>query len=243
MQFSFFFFRPLPVMTVAATLALLLLIGLGTWQLQRRAEKHEILAQIEARRIMEPAPVEILLPVGDYAIFRPATAAGTFLHEKEAYVSEARTDTGPTRPGVRVMTPLQLMDGSLILVDRGWVPLDQRDPSTRTQGQVDTEVTVEGSFRRSAPGSTFTPPPDLKQRTWFRRSATDIAVGLGLTLRSPLIFEATSRVPGGPEPLPTAVNIPDNHLNYALTWFALAVVLAVFYLRFHVVQGRLGWHR
>jgi surfeit locus 1 family protein len=236
-------FRPLPVLTVVATLALLVLIGLGTWQLQRRAEKHEILAQIEARRTMAPAPVEILLPVGDYAIFRPATATGIFLHDAEAYVSEARTDTGPTRPGVRVMTPLQLMDGSLILVDRGWVPLDQRDPSTRRQAQVDTEVTVEGSFRRSAPGSTFTPPPDLEQRTWFRRSATDIAEGLGLNLRSPLVFEATSRTPDGPEPLPTAVNIPDNHLNYALTWFSLAALLLVFYVRLHVVQGRLGWRR
>jgi len=238
-----FFFRPLPILTVAATLALLVLVGLGSWQLERRAEKHEILAQIETRRAMEAAPVEILLPVGDYAMFRPATATGTLLHEAEAYVSEARTDTGPTRPGVRVMTPLKLLDGSLILVDRGWVPLDQRDPSTRRQGQVDAQVTIEGSFRRSAPGSTFTPPPDLTQRTWFRRSATDIAERLGLTLRSPLVFEATSRLPGGPEPLPTAVNIPDNHLNYALTWFSLAVLLVVFYVRFHVVQGRLGWHR
>ena len=238
-----FFFRPLPVLTVAATLALLVLVGLGSWQLQRRAEKHEILAQIEARRAMAAAPVEILLPVGDYAMFRPATATGTLLHDDEAYISEARTDTGPTRPGVRVMTPLKLRDGSLIMVDRGWVPLDQRDPSTRTQGQVDTQLTIEGSFRRSAPGSTFTPPPDLKQRTWFRRSATDIAEGLGLTLRSPLVFEANSRLPGGPEPLPTAVNIPDNHLNYALTWFSLAVLLAIFYVRFHMVQGRLGWQR
>ncbi|MFN8947854.1 MAG: SURF1 family protein, partial [Alphaproteobacteria bacterium] len=184
-----------------------------------------------------------LLPVGDYAIFRPATATGTYLHKDEAYVSEARTNTGPTRPGVRVMTPFRLTGGDIILVDRGWVPLDARDPATRADGQVAGVVTIEGAFRRSAPGSSFTPPPDLEARTWFRRNAPDIAAALGFQLRSPLVFEATTRSAGGPEPLPTAVNIPDNHLNYALTWFSLGIVLVVVYLRYHMVQGRLGFRR
>lgn len=240
---SRFHFRPLPGLTVAALVALAILVGLGTWQLQRRAEKHAMLAQIEARQAMAAAAVELLLPVGDYAIFRPATATGTFQHKDEAYVSEARTDTGPTRPGVRVMTPFRLTGGDMILVDRGWVPLSARDPATRPEGQVEGIVTIEGAFRRSAPGSTFTPPPDLKARTWFRRNASDIAAALGLRLRSPLVFEATSRNAGGPEPLPTGVNIPDNHLNYALTWFSLGVVLVVVYLRYHVLQGRLGFRQ
>jgi surfeit locus 1 family protein len=240
---SGFFFRPLPGLTIAALVALAIAVGLGTWQLQRRAEKHAMLAQIEARKVMAAVAVELLLPVGDYAIFRPATATGTFLHKDEAYVSEARTNTGPTRPGVRVMTPFRLTGGDIILVDRGWVPLDARDPATRADGQVAGVLTIEGAFRRSAPGSSFTPPPDLEARTWFRRNAPDIAAVLGFQLRSPLVFEATSRSAGGPEPLPTAVNIPDNHLNYALTWFSLGIVLVVVYLRYHMVQGRLGFRR
>jgi len=240
---SALFFRPLPGLTIATLVALAMAVGLGTWQLQRRAEKHAMLSQIEARKVMAAVAVELLLPVGDYAIFRPATATGTFLHKDEAYVSEARTNTGPTRPGVRVMTPFRLTGGDIILVDRGWVPLEARDPATRTNGQVEGVVTIEGSLRRSAPGSTFTPPPDIKARTWFKRNAPDIAAGLGLQLRSPLVFEATSRSADGPEPLPTAVNIPDNHLNYALTWFSLGIVLVVIYLRYHVVQGRLGFRQ
>lgn len=234
-------FRPLPGLTVATLVALVILLGLGTWQLQRRAEKHTLLAQIDARQSMAPVPVELLLPVGDYAIFRPATATGTFLHQDEAYVSEARTDDGPTRLGARVMTPFRLTGGDVILVDRGWVASDRRDPATRAEGQVEGQTTIEGAFRRSAPGSAFTPPPDTKARIWYRRNAPDIAAGLGFGLRSPLVFEASTRVPGGPEPLPTAVNIPDNHLSYALTWYALALVLISVWLRYHVVQGRLGW--
>jgi surfeit locus 1 family protein len=236
-------FRPLPGLTIAALIALVILIGLGSWQLQRRTEKHAMLAQIEARQSMAAIAVELLLPVGDYAMFRPATATGTFLHADEAFVSEARTDTGPTRPGARVMTPFRLTGGDVILVDRGWVPNAQRDPATRAEGQVDGIITIEGSFRRSAPGSTFTPPPDIANRTWFRRNAADIATGLGLQLRTSLVFETTTIVQGGPEPLPTAVNIPDNHLNYALTWFSLAIVLLVVYVSYHVTQGRLGVRR
>lgn len=234
------FFRPLPGLTIAALISLAILLGLGTWQLQRRAEKHELLAQIAQRMEMAPAPIELLLPVGDYAVFRPATATGIFLNASEAYVIESRADTGPTRPGFRVITPFRLSGGDIILVDRGWVSADRKEPSTRSQGQVEGPTEIEGSLRRPAAGSSFTPPPDLQARTFYARSTTEIARLDGVTLRTALLFEATSRVEGGPEPLPTAVNIPDNHLNYAITWYALAAVLLAMYLVYHQQQGRLG---
>ena len=234
------FFRPLPGLTIATVISLAILLGLGTWQLERRAEKHELLAQIAQRMEMAPAPVELLLPVGDYAVFRPATATGIFLNASEAYVIESRADTGPTRPGFRVITPFRLSGGDIILVDRGWVPADLKDPATRQKGQVEGLTEIEGSFRKPGTGSSFTPPPDLKARTFYARNTTEIARLDGVTLRTALLFEATSRNEGGPEPLPTAVNIPDNHLNYAITWYTLAVVLMTMYVVYHHQQGRLG---
>lgn len=233
-------FRPLPGLTVAAVISLAILLTLGTWQLQRRAEKHDLLAQIAQRQAMPPAPVELLLPVGDYAVFRPATAFGTFLNASESYVIESRADTGPTRPGFRVMTPFRLTGGDIILVDRGWVSADLKDPAMRKQGQVEGETEIEGSLRRPSPASSFTPPPDTGARTFYARNTLEIARIDAMTLRTPLLFEATSRAQGGPAPLPTAVKIPDNHLNYAITWYALAVVLIVIYLVYHRQLGRLG---
>lgn len=232
-------FRPLPVLTAATVVALAILIGLGTWQLQRRAEKHDLLDQIAARSGAAPAPVEILFATGDYAAFRPATADGVFDHAKESYVYAPRTDGGPTRQGFKVVTPLHLVSGGAILVDRGWVPEQRKDPATRKEGQFEGEIEVTGTLRPpSAPG-TFTPPPDLAARTFYLRDSTAIAAAAGVTLLRPLILEATSAVDGGPEPRPSDVNIPDNHLSYALTWYSLAVVLLVVYLRFHQVRGRL----
>lgn len=236
-------FRPLPVLTVATAIALAILIALGTWQIERRVEKHALLAQIDARSEAAPAPVEILLATGDYAAHRHATALGTFAHDKEAYVYHPRTDDGPTRPGFKVLTPFELASGGTLLVDRGWIAEASRDPVTRKKGEVAGEVELEGILRPATKPGTFTPPPNAKDRIYYSRDSAEIAKALGLTLKSKLIFETTTKTEGGPEPLPSALNIPDNHLQYAITWFGLAIVLIVIYFRLHIVSGRLRFSR
>ena len=233
-------FRPLPGLTVATLIALAILIGLGTWQLQRRAEKHALLDQIADRMHAGPAPIEILLASGAYAAHRAATARGAFDHASEAFVYAPRSDEGKEGPGFRVLTPFHPDSGGTLLVDRGWVAAARKAPETRKKGQIEGEVDIAGILRPSSVPSAFTPVPDLKTRTFYLRDTAVIAKALGLQLTSSLLLEATTRVEGGPEPLPTLVNIPDNHQQYALTWFALALVLVIVYLRMHVIRGRLG---
>jgi len=237
--FSDLMFRPLPTLTVATTIALVILLGLGTWQMQRREEKHAQLREVTQRQSSAPAPVEYVLPLGDYGAFRKVTAIGRFTHGNEAYVFTPRSEDGPARMGFRVITPFVLAGGDTILVDRGWVPESKRDAATRTAGQPEGVIKVEGSLRRQAPGGFFTPPPDTERRIFYARNSDTISHSLGLKLRSKLILEADSAVTGGPEPLPTLENLPDNHLNYALTWYSLAIVLIGVYLRYHYMQGRL----
>ena len=236
-------FRPLPLLSLFTAIALAILIGLGIWQLQRREQKHELLAKIAARAASAPAPVEILFVTGDYAAHRPATAHGTFDHAAESFVHAPRADTGPTRLGFKVITPFRLSSGGTILVDRGWVPLEAKDPSTRAKGEVEGELELEGILRPSTKPAYFTPPPDLAQHLFYVRDVQAIAKYRGLTLASPLVFEASTRNEGGPEPLPSTLDIPDNHLNYAITWFGLAMVLLVIYLRYHHALGRLRFSR
>ena len=230
-------FRPLPILTIATLAALAVLIGLGVWQLQRRTEKHAQLDQIAARSGMAPAPIEILLATGDYAAHRPATAIGTFDHAKETYVYHPRADQGPTRQGKKVLTPFELTSGGVILVDRGWVDESwpSRDESLREPKGI---VEIEGLLRPSSRSNAFTPPADTAKRLFFVRDGEAIAKAAGVRLKTTLVFEMTKRF-GNPEPLPSMLNIPDNHLNYALTWFALAAVLLVIYFRYHFVRGRL----
>jgi surfeit locus 1 family protein len=235
-------FRPLPILTAFTLIALAVLIALGVWQLQRREEKHALIAQIEARAQTPSAPIEILLVTGDaFAAHRHATALGTFDHAKEVYVYAPRTDGGPTRQGKKIVTPFNLASGGTILVDRGWVNEWWPNPD-KSFPEPEGEVEVEGVLRPSSMPGTFTPPPDIAKRTLYLRDSTAIAKLAGVTLKSRLILEATTRL-GNPEPLKAALNIPDNHLNYAITWFSLGVVLVVIYLRYHYVRGRLKFTR
>ena len=232
-------FRPLPGLTVATLIAFAILAALGTWQLQRRIEKHALLDQIRTRETLAPAPIELLLPVGNYAAFRKATAFGNFANDQEIFVSHARLDGGPTRLGFRVLTPFALGSGGTILVDRGWIPAGQKDIATRQAGQIEGPTEITGSLQRPSTRGYFTPDPDIRQRLFFSRDASVIATSLGMTLRSHLIFELATGPKGGPEPIPSHADIPDNHLNYALTWYSLAFVLVVLYLRYHFTIGRL----
>jgi surfeit locus 1 family protein len=237
-------FRPLPLLSLFTALALAALIALGTWQLDRREQKHALLASIEARAKTPAAPVEILFVTGEhYPAYRPATAVGTFDHSREVYVYAPRADGGPTRQGFRVLTPFALSSGNTILVDRGWIGEMARDPTTRAKGQVEGELELEGRLLPSTPPGTFTPPADLKTRTFYVRDAEAIAQAVGVRLHRRLIFEATTHNEGGPEPKPTELTLPDNHLSYAITWFSLSVVLLIIYLRYHHLRGRLRFGR
>jgi len=234
-------FRPLPILTVATLVALAVLVGLGLWQLQRRDEKHALLAQIAARSAAPPASIEILLASGDYAAYRPATARGRFDPTRASYVYAPRSD--PPREGFKLIMPFNLASDGTILVDRGWVSAEWRSRKKDPAAEPEDEVEIAGTLRPSAKPGAFTPAPDSASRTFYQRDSAAIAHALGLTLRSPLVLEATTRVKGGPEPLPPAMNIPDNHLMYALTWFFLAAVLVAIYLRYHYVRDRLRFGR
>src|SRR5689334_7020714 len=173
-------FRPLPVMTFLTLGALVVLVGLGLWQLERRDEKHALLAEISTRMIAPAESVEALLINEDAAPFRHATAEGTFDNTHEAYVFAPHNDETGTRLGYKVITPLHLTAGAIVMVDRGWVPQEKRDPATRTKGQIDTPVNIRGSLKPAASPGMFTPNAELPNRIWYVHDIPAIVAALNL---------------------------------------------------------------
>jgi surfeit locus 1 family protein len=170
--------------------------------------------------------------------WRRVNVKGRFLHDKEAYVYATEFDLGP---GVHVLTPLDLDEGGTLLVDRGFVPLASKAPETRAAGQVEGEIVVSGIARLAGERNAFTPAADEAQRMWYSRDIEGIARTLGLMLRAPVVIVADQ--PANPGGLPRfagyRVDIPNNHLQYAFTWFGLAATLLGVYLVYHVKSGRL----
>jgi len=222
-------FRPRLVPTLIAIPGILLLLALGSWQVVRLQEKNAINA-FRAERVAAPA-VPLPARVDDLAAFefRRVSVTGTFLHDRELRLN-ARSQRGNT--GYDIITPLVRADGPPVLINRGWVPYDRKDPATRQAGQVEGTVTVEGILRTEPRKGWLMPNNDAARNEWFWFDLAAMAQAAGVPDAARFYIEA------GPQPNPggfpiggqTIVELPNNHLQYALTWYALAIALAAIYI-------------
>jgi surfeit locus 1 family protein len=232
-------FKPLLVPTLWFLPGLLLLLGLGVWQVDRLHWKEALIASVETGMKAPPAPLkEVLAQNGlNEAEWHHVSVMGHFLHDKEVYLFAP----GPMgQPGVQVVTPFLEDSGETILVNRGFVPDSLRKPETRPQGEVEGETTLTGVLRLSQQPGLFTPAANLNTRLWFVKNVPDMAAAIGIAT-PPYIVEADGAPNPGGWPLggQTIVDFPNNHLQYAITWFGLALALTGVYLVYHVNQGRL----
>lgn len=224
-------FRPTLWSTVAAAAALAVLVGLGTWQVQRLHWKEGVIAYREARLAMPPVSVGEETADEDLA-FRRARATGRFLHSREFLISN-RVRGG--RAGFDVVTPLRLGPADIVLVNRGWIPLDRADPDTRREGLVATKTAVTGILRKPGKTSPWVPDNEPARNVWYYADPEAMASVAGLAGVRDTVLVADARPnPGGlPAGRKPKVEIANRHLEYALTWYGLALVLAVIYFVFH----------
>ncbi|UHC16975.1 SURF1 family protein [Methylobacterium currus] len=223
--------RDLVAPALASLVCLGILIGLGVWQLERKAWKEALIDRIVARsRIEPPAPLPAFDgfdPARDE--FERVRATGRLLNDKETLVHGLAPGDTPGRAlqGYYVVTPLRLDDGRILLVNRGFVPTELKDPARRAAAQVEGETTVTGMLRQSEARGLFVPAPNPQTGEWFNRDVPGIAAAKGLTNVAPYLIEADATPnPGGwPKGGQLRVDLPNNHLQYAFTWFGLALCL------------------
>jgi surfeit locus 1 family protein len=221
-------------LTLATLIGFALLVWLGTWQLQRLEWKERIIDRIETRTERKPVTLEQAVASaeqwGDPNYLR-VTAEGRFHNDLERYLYAISTEG---QPGWHVIAPLETASGRVVLVDRGFVPEDHRDPDTRREGQFESIVTVTGLVRTSEEPNLFSPDNDVDANQWFTRDLGGMARSMfpgGTVQVLPFFLEAEAGdVPGGwPKGGQTRLELPNKHLQYALTWFLLAACLLVIY--------------
>jgi surfeit locus 1 family protein len=231
-------YRPALWPSVAAIPAFLILLGLGSWQLQRLHWKEGLIAAREAAIAAPPIPVPRTVAAAEGMDLRHVSARGSFLNDKEFYLG-ATDEAGTT--GYHVVTPLRLADGALLLVDRGWIPSDRKDRAGRAAGLPRGEVEIEGLLRlpRNGRPNWFVPDNDCARNYWFWIDVPAMAACAGLERVLPVTMDAGPAANSGgfPRGGATRIELPNDHLQYAITWFALAGALAVIYLLY--VRGRL----
>ncbi|MEH3119720.1 MAG: SURF1 family protein [Methylorubrum populi] len=215
---------------LATLVCLAILLGLGTWQLVRKGEKEALIARIVERSRAEPPASPPPFDAWDASAdeFRRVRVRGLFLHDKETLVHGlAPGEPGRALQGFYVLTPLKRDDGTTILINRGFVPTELKRPEDRAAGQVAGETTVTGMLRASETRGLFVPESDPKRDAWFTRDIPGIAAARDLANVAPYLIEADATAnPGGwPRGGQLRVDLPNNHLQYAFTWFGIAACL------------------
>ena len=189
-----------------------ILIWLGVWQIHRLAWKEGVLAQISAR--LDDAPTVLPAqpdPVADK--YLPVTVSGRFTGQGLDVLASRKGDGA----GYRVIAAFQTDDGRRIMIDRGFLPEDQRQ-APRTA----TTATIVGTLHWPDEVDSYTPAPDATTGIWFARDVPAMAAALGT---APVLVVARDATGDGIDPMPVDTSgIPNDHLQYAITWFSLAVV-------------------
>jgi surfeit locus 1 family protein len=228
----------------AALGAFLLFAGffaLGTWQLERRIWKLDLIARVAQRvhapAVMAPASSQWPRLTAANSEYRHVQATGVFLDGSETLV-QATTELGA---GFWVLTPLRQTDGSLVLVNRGFVPPDGRPPERRDRaapgaGEPTGITAVTGLLRMTEPGGAFLRRNNAAANRWYSRDVQAIATARGLGRVAPYFIDAdaephaadgSSRAPeSGPVGGLTVIAFHNNHLVYAITWYTLALMVA-----------------
>src|SRR5262245_8615936 len=223
--------------TALVMVAFAVVAGLGFWQLQRLQWKEGLIAKIEARTKAPPIGLEDAAAIAAQGVdpsYYRVRVSGCFDHAKERYLF-ALSDEG--RAGWHVITPLETEHGETVLIDRGFVPDNLKDPASRAKGEVEGVVAVTGIARLPDRQGLFTPDNEPEANRWFWRDADALARSMfpGEAVRvAPFFLEAErGETPGGwPEGGPTRLDLPNNHLQYAVTWFLLAAALLGAYVAY-----------
>ncbi|HEY3916967.1 MAG TPA: SURF1 family protein [Stellaceae bacterium] len=217
--------------TLWSAFGLLLLLGLGSWQVQRLGWKEGLIAQRNAALTAPPVPLPKTLEEARALEFHPVRAEGQFLNDRELYLN-AQSLKGDQ--GFHIVTPFRLEDGSILLVDRGFVPTARQVPATRAAGEIAGPTAVTGLLRLPEPAGWFTPANEPQRNSWFSIDIPAMAQAAGVGSALPFYVDAgkTPNAGGWPQGGQTITELPNDHLQYAITWYALAAALVVVYIRF-----------
>jgi cytochrome oxidase assembly protein ShyY1 len=218
---------------------LIAFVGLGVWQLQRRVEKHALIAALTERLAVAPIP---LPPPAQWSAlnaahdeFRRVSFTATYQSRLDAMVyssgSAVREDI--SGPGTWAFLPARLPDGETVAVNAGFVPnlMQDRGLQDRAVAQLVTQqpVSLTGYLRFPESAGMLTPAQDQAKRLWFTRDHLAMAQALGWDKVAPFYIDLEAPVPanGIPKPGPLEIRLKDDHMQYAITWFALAGAVVI----------------
>lgn len=203
----------------------LILLALGSWQVQRLIWKNGVNEYRQAQSQSEVVALPFQVADVEAMLYRPVWLEGAFRHDQEMYLG-ARSYNGNS--GYQVITPFERSDGGdALLVNRGWIPADRKEPARRADGQIAGTVRVEGLLTGSNLPGWLTPENVPGENFWYWVDLSSLYDQAGLAPLQYLVDAGPAANPGGyPIGGQTKTELRNEHLQYAVIWFALAACLS-----------------
>jgi surfeit locus 1 family protein len=226
---------------VMTLIGVVFLAALGNWQMRRLAWKEGLIAAIAERAHAAPTSLADAEQRGGDVEYLRVKATGKLLNDRELDFYAFDEQAGV---GWHIVTPLQLADGSVVFVNRGFVPDELKDPAKRQEGRPAGDIEIVGLARKPETPGAFTPANDAGKNVWYWRDIPAMAAAAvpGDKARvAPFVIDAElePRPPGGwPRGGVTRIELPNRHLEYALTWYGLAAALLGVFAAFAVTRWR-----
>lgn len=226
-------FRPKLWPTVFTCIMLVCLISLGFWQMQRLEWKLGLIAQIEERAFMEPVALPKDVSDLNALEYQSVILSGSFLNKNEM----TKYSVGPNgEPGYDLYTPFLSNEGVTVIINRGWVPEQLKDQTVRPDTLVNELTTVTGLLRKPEEKLWYGPNNEPEDNNWYYGDLDGMAIAQEIANPYPMFLFAARAEDDNRFPIAgrTEINIVNNHFDYVLTWFGLAIVLVVIYLIAHL---------
>ncbi|UTW58185.1 SURF1 family protein [Kordiimonas sp. SCSIO 12603] len=228
-------FQPGTGLTIATVISLIILSSLGTWQARKVGPKTAMLAQIEEGLTAEPIKLPVHVDDPAQLNYRKVYFSGTHGSSEPLKLFGTNVDG---KPGYYLYSPVKTTFGMAVLVNWGWIPMTEDILPELPVG----DVSITGVLRTSAEASSFTPANDPIGNAWYVANVHEMADAFGLRTKEYYHFRVFSDQVGAKGGLPLGgqvrVDIPNNHLQYTITWFGLAATLLAIYILFGLKRGR-----
>ncbi|WP_417451370.1 SURF1 family protein [Kordiimonas sp.] len=229
-------FNPGRPLTATVFICLLILIGLGTWQARKVGPKTELLAQIESGLDKDPLPLPVHLDDPTSLDYHRVSFRGELMAAEPVRVFATSLDG---KAGYHIYMPVKKQYGMAVLVNFGWIPVQMRVNPGLPVGET---LDVTGVLRTSAVPGSMTPENDAQAGNWYTADVYEMAQAFGLRTKEFYHFrifaDADVLAADWPKGGQVRVDIPNNHFQYALTWYGLALALVGVYLLFGFKRGR-----
>ena len=236
------YFRPMLWPSIFSIVVFTVLFSFGTWQVKRLFWKEALIEKYITQSQSNPIKNPSKLDFSNINEFKSVELSGSFLHKDEIYIT-GKTYEG--NAGFHVITPFNLSNNKIILINRGWVSESYRNPEKRGFSLVEGQIHLKGIIRYPQKKGYFVPENDGKNGFWFTIKPIEIINFLNLNSNKVINNYYIDALRQGKKlTLPIGVTgnpkLRNQHLSYAVTWYGLALSLLFVYFSYHVSSGRLS---